>query len=104
MRKWIYVGIALVVIVLTVFLADGNAPEKTQAEGTIVTFTGVDLGCKGCQAKMKEALSKIIGIEGYQLSPTKNSLTVTFNSDYMKAEWIEKSLQAAGFTIKDMKK
>lgn len=103
MRKWIFIGVACVAIVLTVFLASGNTPEKTQAQGSVATFTGVDLHCSNCEARMGDALSKIIGIENYKLHPDKNSVTVTFNSEYMHAEWIEKSLEAAGFTIKDIK-
>ncbi|MGV3487250.1 MAG: heavy-metal-associated domain-containing protein [Tuberibacillus sp.] len=103
MRKWLFLGIACVAIVLTIILVDGNANEKSHAKGSVATFTGVDLKCKDCSAKMEDALNKIIGIKKYHLNPEKNSVTVSFNSQYMQAEWIKRSLEAAGFNIKGIK-
>ena len=103
MRKWVFIGLACVVMVLTIILVDGNSNDKTKAKGTVATFTGVDLNCKDCSAKMEDALGKIIGIKNYQLHPEKDSVTVSFNSQYMQAEWIKRSLEASGFKIKSIK-
>lgn len=100
MRKWLLVGLACLGIVLAIFLVDGHTPEKTQAQGNVATFTGVNLDCKSCEAKIVNALNKIIGIEKYELHPKKHSITVTFNHEYMHAEWIKNSLEADGFDIK----
>lgn len=103
MRKWLILGIVCFVTILTIVLVDGRANEKTQAQGSVATFTGVNLKCKDCTAKMEDALSKIIGIKEYQLHPESNSVTVTYNSQYMQPEWIKRSLEAAGFTVRIIK-
>ena len=100
MRKWLLIGLVCIGMVLAFFLIDGNTPEETEAQGSVATFTGVDLDCKNCEAKMANALNKIIGIGKYELHPNKHSVTVTFNHEYMHAEWIKNSLEAAGFDIK----
>ena len=98
MRKWLIIGVTCLALVITGLLVISEEPsQKTKAEETQATFKGVDLDCKGCQAKVEEALSNIVGIESYKLQPDSQAITVAFDPDVMKAEWIEKSLEAAGF-------
>ncbi|GGE36606.1 hypothetical protein GCM10011391_14280 [Pullulanibacillus camelliae] len=102
MTKWIVTGMACLALILTgVFVLD-NHPDRSKASGNHATFEGVNLSCANCQAKAEQALSNIIGIEHYTLSPKKQTITVSFDPKVMKADWIEKSLEAAGFQATDI--
>ncbi|TCP24865.1 copper chaperone CopZ [Scopulibacillus darangshiensis] len=74
--------------------------HNTQATSDETVFTGVNLSCSGCEEKMENALSKIIGIKDYKMNPEKKTVTVVFNHRIMQPEWIEQSLKAAGFDPK----
>ncbi|MBM7644985.1 copper chaperone CopZ [Scopulibacillus daqui] len=73
---------------------------NTHANSNKAVFTGVNLSCNQCENRMDQALSKIIGIKEYKMNPAEKTVTVTFDHNVMKAEWIENSLKSAGFNPK----
>ncbi|GAB7387077.1 hypothetical protein BSNK01_09130 [Bacillaceae bacterium] len=75
--------------------------EVTAKEETAV-FSGIDLSCADCQEQIEDALANIIGIVDYSVDPAKRTVTVTFDTEEMEAEWIKKSLEAVGFPPEDM--
>ncbi|TLS35068.1 heavy-metal-associated domain-containing protein [Pseudalkalibacillus caeni] len=88
------------------FLAAGiliNNNQDALADDGRVIFSGVDLSCDGCQSQMETSLDKIIGIQNYEIDAESKSVTVWFDNEVMKPEWINKSLEAAGFYPKSMK-
>ncbi|GGH76056.1 copper chaperone CopZ [Pullulanibacillus pueri] len=103
MKKWLVIGLTSLALIICGVLALGERPDSTKAGENKVTFEGVDLNCHACQAKAEVALSNIIGIDSYKLHPHKHAITVSFDPEVMKADWIEKSLEASGFKAKMIK-
>ncbi len=90
---------ALIIIPLTIAaVVFSNDSEKgAQAETEKVVFSGIDLSCENCKNKVVDSLDNILGIDDYSLDPKNETITVWYNQDEMKPEWIYKSLEAAGF-------
>lgn len=97
-KKWIFIAV-LAIGAFAIYEAwDRDVP---QAERMTVSFEGVNLNCSGCQEKMESALSKILGIKEVQMLPARDVVKITFATKVMRAEWIARSLKAAGFKPED---
>lgn len=86
-----------VMITLFVVFFDGEKEDAKAGDGKVV-YTGVDLSCDDCEQQLEDALNNIIGIEDYEVNEEDKTITVWFDAERMKADWIEKSLEASGFT------
>lgn len=80
-------------------LAKAGPAQKTHAGEGQVTFSGVDLTNPQVQEKLNETLNNLIGIDHYSLNAKQNTVTVSFDYESMRAPWIEKALEAAGFHV-----
>jgi copper chaperone CopZ len=99
MMKRVAIALAIAVGVFTIYQV--NDTNEVTAEKVTVAFTGVNMSCNGCETQVEGALSKIIGIKDTNINPAEKLVSVTFSTKVMKAEWIENSLNAAGFHPED---
>lgn len=74
--------------------------KSTYAKKDEIVFTGIPLNCTDCDTHIKTALQNIIGIKKYNLNAKKNTLTIYYDHSIMQPNWIQKSLQADGFNVK----
>lgn len=83
---------------LTVDEAKGSTDE--------VTYQFLHLGMTTSEAsnEMEQILDGIVGIVRVDIDPKSDRITVTFEEDTMKAEWIAKSLEAHGYPPESYKK
>lgn len=96
MLKKMLIVLALVVVIFSIHQMF-TAREVTHSGYSTVTFSGVNLNCPHCQLKARQALSNLVGVRTSHIFPNKDMIRVTFNSNVMKANWIDHSLKAAGF-------
>jgi hypothetical protein len=98
-RKSLLVLIIALALGAAFVLAKAAPVQKTHAGEGKVTFSGMELKNPKVQEKLNETLNNLIGIDTYSLNPKQNSVTVTFDYESMRASWIEKALESAGFHV-----
>jgi len=98
-RKGLFVFIIALALGAAFVLAKSGPVQKTQAGEGKVTFSGVKLTNPQVQEKLTVTLNNLIGIDHYSLNPKQNSVTVSFDYESMRAAWIEKALESAGFHV-----
>jgi copper chaperone CopZ len=69
-----------------------GAPDET-------TYQFINLGLHSPEAReqVEEVLSNVIGISKVSIDPNTDQVTITFDQEIMKAEWISKTLDSQGF-------
>jgi hypothetical protein len=98
-RKSLLVFIIAIALGAAFVLAKFGPVQKTQAGEGKVTFSGIELSNPKVHAKLSDTLNHLIGIDNYSLNPKQNSVTVSFDYESMRAAWIEKALESAGFHV-----
>ncbi|HJV45702.1 MAG TPA: hypothetical protein VJ824_08230 [Bacillota bacterium] len=61
-------------------------------------FMNLGISTNVDREKVKQILDHVVGIEDYKIDPKLDRVTITFDAETMKAEWIAKSLEAGGYT------
>lgn len=89
-----------IVIGAVFFIIDS---EYSQADEGKVVFSSNDFTCTGCEQKLETALENIIGIEEFTINKEANEVTIYYDETMMKPKWIEKSLEASGFSGIELK-
>ncbi len=102
-RTLIFAAGFLIIALIALQMNTSNISSTEEKEETVI-FQGLDLSCDGCDDKLAATMGNMIGITRFELDPEAQSVTVTYETDVMQAEWIMNSLEAAGFTVDNMKK
>jgi copper chaperone CopZ len=98
-RKWLFI-VGLVFSAALGSLLPQWIVGNVEGSAAQVTYHFVGLGMHTNEerGKVKEILDHVVGIEEYKIDPQADQVTITFDKETMKAEWIVKSLDAQGFT------
>jgi copper chaperone CopZ len=99
-RRWL-MWLASGSLLLGLFMFESLYTDQTYAEEGKAVFTGIDLDCAGCKDHLEKTLNNLLGIQHYEIHPDKQSVTVFFDENQTKAEWISKAFISAGFTPKN---
>lgn len=102
-RTLIFTAGFLIIALIALQINTSDVSFTEESEETAV-FKGLDLSCSDCEEQVESALAKIIGIKNYQINPNAGTLTITYETDDMQAEWIANSLEAAGFPVEEIEK
>jgi len=102
MKRFMLTALIVIPLLIAAIVFSNDSNKGAQAETEKVVFSGIDLSCENCKNKVVDSLDKILGIYDYSLDPKNETVTVWYNQDEMKPEWIYKSLEAAGFPPEDM--
>jgi copper chaperone CopZ len=85
-------------LMLGLFMYESLYSDKTYAEEGKAVFTGIELDCAGCKDHLEKTLNNLLGIQHYDIQAEKDTVTVFFDENQMKAKWITKAFISAGFT------
>ena len=99
-KVWLALGIVLAIALG--FLLPQFVVEQAESSSQEVTYQFKQLGMDSLesQQEMQEILDNILGITNSTLNPKEDSVTITFDEETTKAEWIAKSLEAHGYVPK----
>ncbi|RKD24050.1 hypothetical protein BEP19_06475 [Ammoniphilus oxalaticus] len=96
-KLWLTFGLAIAILVglalpqLKTEQAAGSSQEVT------FQFVRIGLNTDEAQQEIQQIVNNIVGISQVEILPETDTLTITFNEEIMKADWIAKSLTASGY-------
>lgn len=103
-KRWMIMGL-LIAAALGVFIPQ-LIVEQAKGSPDEATYQFLHLGMTTSDAvnEMEQILDGIVGIVKVDMDPESDRITVTFDEETMKAEWIAKSLEAHGYPPESYKK
>lgn len=99
LKKCIAVVCLLLAIGTAFVLAKADPPKTTHAGDNEATFYHLHLNAPERKQKVKDALHNLIGINQIVYHPKQDSVTVTFDYETMRREWIERAFESVGLPV-----
>lgn len=96
-KLWIIMGLVVAAVLgafipqLMVDQARGSSDEATYQ------FLHLGMTTPDARDEVKEILDGIVGVSKFEMDSNSDQITITFDQETMKAEWIAKSLDAHGY-------
>lgn len=79
-------------------IANEAPAAKTATTNAVTTLTVKKMMCTSCADKVKNALMKIPGVEGVEITPKTNKVAVTLKPGAATSEQLIAAVKGVGFT------
>jgi P-type E1-E2 ATPase len=97
---WAMIAMAAsVTAVLTNSFAGQLLPKARRGRQSQLTFKIANMHCQGCVASIREALSRLKGVEEVRGDPARQVLTVTYREGMVEPDGIREAIIEKGFRV-----